>query len=100
MGDAQSYPPPSPPSSKTPPITAAKHIMNGSQAKGIPRAGSEPIDPGALSKALRNFADVGQSGERSLGASPSRKRQRVYGDRLVTALLPLTQTALLSNNGI
>ena len=98
MGDPQSYPPPSPPSSKTPPITAAKHIMNGSQAKGLPRAGSEPIDPTALTKALRNFTDVGQSRERSLGASPSRKRQRVYGDRFVTVLLHLKRKALSNNH--
>lgn len=49
----------------------------------VERAGSEPIDPTALSKALRDVDDAGRSRERTPGASPSRKRQRIYGDRSV-----------------
>lgn len=73
----------SPPGTKTPPSGVDKRthiaskIMNGSK-----RAGSEPVDPSALSKALRDFERAG-SREPTPGASPSRKRQRVYGDRSV-----------------
>jgi len=44
-------------------------------------AGNDAIDPNALSKALlKEFEDVGRR-ESTPGGSPSRKRQRVYGDR-------------------
>lgn len=41
------------------------------------------MDPTALSKALKDMEDAGRVRERTPGASPSRKRQRVYGDRSV-----------------
>lgn len=43
------------------------------------------MDPAALSKALKDMEDEGRIRERTPGASPSRKRQRVYGDRSVTS---------------
>jgi cell division cycle 20-like protein 1 (cofactor of APC complex) len=40
------------------------------------------VDPNALSKALmREFGDSGRSSDITPGGSPSRKRQRIYGDR-------------------
>ena len=57
--------------------------INGQRTNGADRAGSEPIDPAALSKALKDMEDAGKVRERTPGASPSRKRQRVYGDRSV-----------------
>lgn len=69
----------SPPDSRTPPTVSGRRIKtNGSE-----RAGSEPINAGALSKALRDYEDSGSARERTPGASPSRKRQRVYGDRFI-----------------
>lgn len=42
----------------------------------------DAIDPNALSKALlKEFEDAGRARETTPGGSPSRKRQRVYGDR-------------------
>ena len=43
--------------------------------------GSEPVDPSALAKALKDYDEAGRRRERTPGASPCRKRQRVYGDR-------------------
>lgn len=41
-----------------------------------------PLDPNALSKALfKEFEEGGRSRDITPGGSPSRKRQRVYGDR-------------------
>ena len=69
----------SPPDSRTPPTAAGRR----SKVNGTERAGSEPINASALSKALREFEDSGSARERTPGASPSRKRQRVYGDRFI-----------------
>ncbi len=75
------------PDTKTPPTAMAKRNHSNAQGvNGMARAGSEPIDPGALTKALKDMEDAGRSRERTPGASPSRKRQRVYGDRLVECL--------------
>ncbi|MCJ1308842.1 substrate-specific activator of APC-dependent proteolysis [Agyrium rufum] len=75
----------SPPGLNTPPsLLNSKHnpasykSMNGHE-----RQGSETIDPEALGKALRDFEEAGRARERTPGASPSRKRQRVYGDRFI-----------------
>ena len=72
----------SPSGTKTPPtIMNRHHVVNGQAAIGTERAGSEPVDPSALSKALKDMEEIGRARERTPGASPSRKRQRVYGDR-------------------
>ncbi|KAL3463096.1 WD40-repeat-containing domain protein [Aspergillus heterothallicus] len=76
----------SPPGSRTPPSMPAKttlffpNSMAGRQSNRIP---SEPIDPNALTRALKEYEDAGRSRERTPGTSPSRKRQRVYGDRFI-----------------
>lgn len=47
-----------------------------------PSAPPVPLDPNALSKALfKEFEEGGRSRDITPGGSPSRKRQRVYGDR-------------------
>ena len=67
----------SPPESKTPPtLKTGKCQTNGGQ-----QSRSTSVDPNALSLALKNFEDVNSHRERTPGPSPSRKRQRVYGDR-------------------
>lgn len=79
-----------PPRSTTPPIVGEKRksdrkVMadNSAQrgrATGTP--GADAIDPNALSKALlKEFEDAGKTRDITPGGSPSRKRQRVYGDR-------------------
>lgn len=74
----------SPPDTKTPPTAMGRRDHLSAQgANGTERAGSEPIDPTALTKALKDMEDAGRIRERTPGASPSRKRQRVYGDRSV-----------------
>ena len=60
-----------------------RNLVKGHTTIGIERAGSEPVDPTALSKALKGMEDAARVREQTPGASPSRKRQRVYGDRLV-----------------
>jgi len=74
----------SPPRSKTPPPATGKrgHDANG-HTNGHVRAASEAIDPDMLSRALKDFEEAGRQRDRTPGGSPSRKRQRVYGDRSV-----------------
>ena len=69
------------PGTKTPPPASGNRShANGNMINGHDRAVSEAIDPGALSRALE---EAGRTRERTPGGSPSRKRQRVYGDRSV-----------------
>lgn len=67
----------SPPITKTPPTENA--LRNG-DTKRQDRS-SEPVEPQALSKALYDLEHGPRQREHTPGASPSRKRQRVYGDR-------------------
>ncbi|KAI9657575.1 MAG: substrate-specific activator of APC-dependent proteolysis [Trizodia sp. TS-e1964] len=76
----------SPPGDRTPPLQTTtmgkrNHIdglSSGSRDKAL-----DYIDPDALSKALKEFEQAGRDRERTPGGSPSRKRQRVYGDRFI-----------------
>lgn len=67
----------SPPESKTPPT--ATHKRN--QADFAQDRNSEPVDPSALSMALELYEQAGRATRERPIASPSRKRQRLYGDR-------------------
>lgn len=74
----------SPPGSRTPPSKPTKNTLsfpdtsgNHSHLSNL----SEAVDPAALASALRDYDEAGRRRERTPGASPSRKRQRVYGDR-------------------
>ena len=73
----------SPPRSQTPPSHPAKKTLYFNDSTSLPqsRPGSEPVDPEALTRALKEYDEAGRRRERTPGASPSRKRQRVYGDR-------------------
>ena len=71
------------PDINTPPAATKRNPTNGHITNGAERAGSEPVDAIALGKALKDMEDAGRVRERTPGASPSRKRQRVYGDRSV-----------------
>ena len=44
------------------------------------------VDADALARALKDVKDVGRPRQRTPGTSPSRKRQRIYGDRQVAEL--------------
>lgn len=76
----------SPPGSKTPPSMHSRKTTlffpdtmgNGRQKN---QNGPEAVDPDALTKALKEYEEAGRRRERTPGTSPSRKRQRVYGDR-------------------
>ena len=78
----------SPPGSKTPPSNRMKSNVSSNTLE-VPRQrtrpGSEPVNADALSRALKGYDDVSRHHrERTPGTSPSRKRQRIYGDRCVT----------------
>lgn len=74
----------SPPGSKTPPVpTSKRNSLRPNQSSDKNPKRSESVNPDALSKALKEFEEAGRQRERTPGTSPSRKRQRVYGDRLV-----------------
>ena len=76
----------SPPGSRTPTSMHSRkttlffpETMDSSRQKS--QNGPESIDPDALTKALKDYEEAGRRRERTPGTSPSRKRQRVYGDR-------------------
>ncbi|KKK14824.1 fizzy-related protein [Aspergillus ochraceoroseus] len=76
----------SPPGSRTPPSMPSKTTLFFPESTGRrqnSRNTMEPVDPDALTKALKEYEDAGRARERTPGTSPSRKRQRVYGDRCV-----------------
>jgi hypothetical protein len=77
-----------PPRAITPPPATEKRRMEKSTTidSGVRSERSKTleaaVDPNALSKALMSkFGDSGRSSDITPGGSPSRKRQRIYGDR-------------------
>ncbi|KAN0073995.1 WD40-repeat-containing domain protein [Elaphomyces granulatus] len=72
----------SPPGSKTPPSNPVKRTLFFPASHGT-QSESQPVDPDTLAKALKDYDDAGRRRERTPGTSPSRKRQRVYGDRFI-----------------
>ncbi|KAI9829235.1 MAG: hypothetical protein M1819_006415 [Sarea resinae] len=73
----------SPPGTKTPPDAIGKRIHTNGHTTNRHDRGSEAIDADALSKALKEFEEAGRQREQTPTGSPSRKRQRVYGDRFI-----------------
>ncbi len=74
-----------PPRSKTPPTVAGRNSILGNvegRAK-VARAGSETLDADQLARRLKDHDSAARRGERTPGKSPSRKRQRIYGDRFI-----------------
>ena len=79
------------PGNMTPPLpkertrrTTVNANVNSDSGRARSRTPSAPapLDPNALSKALfKEFEEGGRSRDITPGGSPSRKRQRVYGDR-------------------
>ena len=60
---------------------AKRAHSNGTMGRSRDRDGSEAVDPDSLSKALQDFKEAGSTREHTPSGSPSRKRQRIYGDR-------------------
>lgn len=80
----------SPPGTRTPPSMPSKKTLffpETMSSRKKSQTGQDLIDPDALTKALRDYEDAGHRRERTPGTSPSRKRQRVYGDRLVPSTI-------------
>lgn len=74
--------PPSSGVTNPPPLASGKRQhANGRNERT--RGSSEVLDPIALNQALRDFDEAGRSKEKTPTGSPSRKRQRVYGDRFI-----------------
>jgi hypothetical protein len=76
----------SPPITRTPPSKPTKSTLFFPDTLGNrshSRNNSEAVDPVALASALKDYDEAGRRRERTPGTSPSRKRQRVYGDRSV-----------------
>ncbi|EZF35225.1 fizzy-related protein homolog [Trichophyton mentagrophytes] len=77
----------SPPASNSPPpshgIKSKSAHSTARSTRQRSRTGSEPVNPDALARALQDFEDAGRQRESTPGSSPSRKRQRVYGDRFI-----------------
>ncbi|KAI9817821.1 MAG: substrate-specific activator of APC-dependent proteolysis [Pycnora praestabilis] len=83
MESLQTPPLVSPPGTKTPPAAIGKPSNINGHATNAQSTGSAAIDADQLSKALMDFEEAGKQRERTPGGSPSRKRQRVYGDRFI-----------------
>ena len=75
---------PTPTGSKTPP-TISRREFGESSTNLHSRRTSEAMEADSLSRRLKEFEAAGsvRSRDRTPGRSPSRKRQRVYGDRYV-----------------
>jgi cell division cycle 20-like protein 1 (cofactor of APC complex) len=71
-----------PPRSVTPPPQAEKRKSDRKTTEEGVRSSADVMDPNALNKALmKEFDDAGRHRDITPGGSPSRKRQRLYGDR-------------------
>lgn len=74
-----------PPRSKTPPTittrTTRRSLGNVEIGSSSRQEASEAMEADALSRRLKELENAGRQRERTPGRSPSRKRQRVYGDR-------------------
>lgn len=67
----------------TPPLAhgSKRAHSNGTVGRGLESGGSEAVDAESLSKALQEFKEASYTREKTPTGSPSRKRQRIYGDR-------------------
>lgn len=91
---------PTPTGSKTPPTISRKEFGESSTNLHS-RKTSEAMEADALSRRLKEFETAGttRTRERTPGRSPSRKRQRVYGDRLViNSVLRIHSMACYNSN--
>lgn len=77
----------SPPRTKSPRLSTGKHPREESVGDEVrrPAVGGDAVNPVALNKALRAIGESGQRSVSSPTASPSRKRQKMFGaaDRFI-----------------
>ncbi|KAH8694133.1 putative cell cycle regulatory protein [Talaromyces proteolyticus] len=74
------------PVTRTPPGKPMKQTLffpDTNSNRSHSRNTSDAVDPVALANALKDYDEAGRRRERTPGTSPSRKRQRVYGDRFI-----------------
>jgi hypothetical protein len=83
---------PTPAGSKTPP-TVSRREFGESSTNLHSRRTSEAMEADSLSRRLKEFEAAGsvRTRDRTPGRSPSRKRQRVYGDRYVGTCPQISQ---------
>lgn len=75
---------PTPTGSKTPPTISSKRFMaTYAESGNAQRRMSETAEADALARRLKEIENASRQRDFTPGRSPSRKRQRVYGDRLV-----------------
>ncbi|KIV90817.1 hypothetical protein PV10_05424 [Exophiala mesophila] len=74
---------PTPGGSKTPPTIAARHFLDENDGLTAIRPTTEAMEADTLNRRLKEFEYAARQRERTPGRSPSRKRQRVYGDRFI-----------------
>lgn len=72
---------PTPVGSKTPPTIASKRFLGNDDSMSAVRRATEAMEADALQRRLKEIDNAGRQRERTPGRSPSRKRQRIYGDR-------------------
>jgi len=73
---------PTPADSKTPPTIAGRRFIEiGESSLHTQRTATEAMEADALNRRLKELENAGRPREMTPGRSPSRKRQRVYGDR-------------------
>ncbi|KAK5374616.1 substrate-specific activator of APC-dependent proteolysis [Exophiala xenobiotica] len=74
---------PTPVGSKTPPTLASKRFAGRDGNMSAVQRATEAMEADALNRRLKEFDSARRQRERTPGRSPSRKRQRVYGDRFI-----------------
>ncbi|KAJ9635567.1 uncharacterized protein PV06_02805 [Exophiala oligosperma] len=74
---------PTPVGSKTPPTIASKRFSLQDSNMSAVRRATEAMEADALNRRLKDVESSGRPRDRTPGRSPSRKRQRVYGDRFI-----------------
>ena len=74
---------PTPDGSKTPPTISTRLQRGNGESSANVRRTSEALESDILARRLREIDNIARQRERTPGRSPSRKRQRVYGDRFI-----------------
>lgn len=72
---------PTPVGSKTPPTISSKRLLDRPETMSAVQRATEAMEADALNRRLKEIENAGRQRDRTPGRSPSRKRQRVYGDR-------------------
>ncbi|OCT54722.1 Fizzy-related protein like protein [Cladophialophora carrionii] len=74
---------PTPVGSKTPPTISTKRFAGPEEGMSAAQRAIEALEADALNRRLREIEHAGRQRDRTPGRSPSRKRQRIYGDRFI-----------------